>query len=142
MIRPFKTDKALIHFNEMLGLLTQRHQELKPGMVVEVEERRYILAICDWCGTREIIDDPATADDDLTAPNLARIWRIEALTKGLNWATNRNGDNFCSRRCRNQNSPAVIEDAGNVPVAPLNFDPPSLPFVVTEKDSADRDNND
>ncbi|KKM67711.1 hypothetical protein LCGC14_1468390 [marine sediment metagenome] len=93
MIRPFKTSVSITNTNVVLGLFTR----VKEGRFQE-DARSYVLAICDWCGQREAIDDPLPdiTIDDLIALNM----RQSAFVDGLNWVCPplTNGD-FCSRKC-------------------------------------------
>lgn len=124
MLKPFKTTKTIENFNVILRLLTPakmmtyRSAPVPLGAVTEVpDERCYLLGICDWCGQREIIDDP---EPDSEIP-FNRSWnlgaRVQAFVNELNWVvgdrwmreSGQKGRQFCSRKCRDTHDIAVMK---------------------------------
>lgn len=84
MIRAFETSDIFHNVNTTLGLLTPAETRLDAR-----HPRSYVMGICDWCGTKEIVDEE------------------KLLYSGLNWVTwDNRTKHFCSRKCRAE----VVQD--------------------------------
>lgn len=97
MIKPFSTSHTIEHSNVIFGLLTQAKAPVGiSGKTVNA--RHYLLGICDWCGAREIIDDPVVADTQI---GVVEEQRHKSFRDGLNWVISYipNSRHFCCNRC-------------------------------------------
>lgn len=108
MIRAFTTLDGISHFNVTLGLLTRpdTFEKVEGGFGL-LKPRNYILAICDWCGQREVLDDP---DVELAGGLNARKLHCDALIAALNWVTGAKLSDFCSRRCQHDSRRCTIPE--------------------------------
>ena len=100
MIKPFSTSHTITHLNVVLGLLTQACNTFGGKTETVIDVRHYLLGICDWCSTREIIDDPVDADTQVGPEGIEQ--RYESFRDGLNWVIRGyipNPLHFCCNRC-------------------------------------------